>query len=264
MCDTLTFMDEKIIPTHADSYDTLSFVHMKCVSVYKKIGYTPLQVVEDIRPYLLSEEASSCTYVGRLDPMAEGWMHVLWSGDAEEKEKLLKLQKTYEVDIIFGMSTDTGDVLGMVVDEKNKHITEQDVISHLTDFVGPFTYAYPTYSSPHMKKTLQGLEQEHKKQKGHIYTIEFVSGLEVSGELLQEKIIQKLSLVRMYGDFRIDTVRDGWRNYFIKHAEERFFQVTIRVTCGSGTYMRTLAEELGNKLHVSACAFSIRRIGIHM
>ena len=107
-------MEGKTIPTHTDSYDTLNFVHAKCVSVYKKIGYTPLQVVEDIRPYLLSEEASCCTYVGRLDPMAEGWMYVLWSGDMKEKDRLLNLQKTYEVDVVFGVSTDTGDALGLV------------------------------------------------------------------------------------------------------------------------------------------------------
>lgn len=256
-------MNEKTIPTYTDSYDTLHFVHTKCVSVYKKVGYTPLQVVEDIRPYLLPDEAGRCTYVGRLDPMAEGWMYVLWNGDAEEKEKLLKFQKTYEVDIVFGVSTDTGDILGLVVDEKNTKITEKDVADNLKDFIGSFTYAYPKYSSPHMKKTLQNVEQESRKQKGYIYNIEFVSGVEMIACLLEDKITQKLSLVHMSGDFRIDDIQKSWKIFFEKHKDEIFFQGTIRVTCGSGTYMRTLAEELGNTLGVSACALSIRRIGIH-
>lgn len=262
--DTLTHMEGKTIPTHANSYDTLNFVHAQCVSVYKKVGYTPLQVVEDIRPFLLLEEAARCTYVGRLDPMAEGWMHVLWSGDSKEKEELQSLKKTYEVDVVFGVRTDTGDVLGLVVGEENKHISEGDVQEKLQEFVGPFIYAYPTYSSPHMKKTLQGLAQDMRMQKGHIHSIECVSGVSTTPEDLSKKVYHILSLVRMTGDFRLETIQDGWKTFFEKKtAAEDFLQVTLRVKCGSGTYMRTLAEELGKKLEVPACATAIRRIGIH-
>jgi len=256
-------MKEQTIPTHANSYDSLSFVHTKCVSVYKKVGYTPLQVVEDIRPFLFPEESTRCTYVGRLDPMAEGWMHVLWSGDSKEKEELQKLHKTYEVDIVFGVSTDTGDVLGLVVGEDYKHITVEDVQKKIQEFVGPFTYAYPTYSSPHMKKTLHGLEQDMRKQKGYIDSVEGVRSVTLTSEEFSQKVTHILSLIRMTGDFRLEAIRDRWKIFFENHEIEHFLQVTLQVKCASGTYMRTLAEELGNKLVVSACATSIRRIGIH-
>jgi tRNA pseudouridine(55) synthase len=257
-------MNESIIPTHADSYDTLNFMHTKCVCVYKRVGYTPLQVVEDIRPYLLEEEKTCATYVGRLDPMAEGWMHVLWSGDAEEKKQLTGLRKIYEIDVVFGVSTDTGDVLGLVVDEKNKPVTEDQMKTTLQEFVGPFTYPYPMYSSPHMKNTLRGLEQDIKNQKGYIYSIEYVSGMSMTSESLSKEVYKKLSLVRMTGDFRLETIQDGWKNFFKKHDVEYFFQATLRVKCRSGTYMRTLAEEFGKKLEVSVCTTSIRRIGMYI
>ncbi len=258
-------MKEQTIPTHADSYDTLNFVNTTCVSVYKKVGYTPLQVLEEIKPFLLPEESSRCTYVGRLDPMTEGWMHVLWSGDIKEKNELQKLSKTYEIDVVFGVGTDTGDVLGLVVGEDYRHITEDDVKAKLQEFVGPFTYAYPSYSSPHMKKTLQGVEQDIRNQKGYIYSIECVQSITLHSNEFSEKIMRILSLVRMTGDFRLEAIRDRWKIFFNDHAAtKQFLQVTLRVTCGSGTYMRTLAEELGKKLFVSACTTSIRRIGIHI
>ena len=255
-------MSEKIIPTHADSYDSLNFVHTQCVSVYKKVGYTPLQVIQDIKPFLLPGEAARCTYVGRLDPMAEGWMHVMWSGDLIEKDSLLALKKTYEVDIVFGVSTDTGDVLGLVTDDKRPDIAQADVQSELQNFVGPFTYPYPTYSSPHMKKTLQGIDQEMRMQKGHVYNAECVSAVTLESVSLSKKISDTLSLVHMPGDFRVKQIQDEWKKFFNRHKGDEFLQVTVRITCGAGTYMRTLAEELGKKFGASACALSIRRIGM--
>lgn len=53
------------------------------------------------------------TYLGRLDPMAEGLLLVL-SGDTRDKNKFLDLDKTYEFEVLWGVSTDTYDVLGQV------------------------------------------------------------------------------------------------------------------------------------------------------
>lgn len=256
-------MEGKTIPTHGGSYDTLNFVHTRCVCLYKKVGYTPLQVVEEIRPYLLDDEKTKITYVGRLDPMAEGWMHILWSGDMEEKKKLSSLDKVYEVDIVFGVETDTGDALGLIVDEKYQKIDENSLQNTLADFIGPFTYPYPAYSSPHMKKTLQGVEQEKRNQKGHIYNIELVAYKTLSAQELLKKIEHIFACVHMSGDFRVDDIQEKWKEFFMRYMKKDFPYITIRVSSSSGTYMRTLAEELGKKFDVSACAYSIRRIGIH-
>jgi tRNA pseudouridine55 synthase len=254
-------MNERIIPTHADSYDTLNFVHTKCVSVYKKVGYTPLQVVEDIRPFLLEEEKSRITYVGRLDPMAEGWMHVLWSGDVEEKKKLSSLRKTYEVDVVFNIQTDTGDALGLVISTDDTVISQKDIEGVLKSFIGPFVYAYPAYSSPHIKKTRQGSVSEVKNQKGYIHTIDVLSCISVTCKELQNQIEEKLSLARMPGDFRIDTIQKKWKKICI---QDTYTKVTLRVVCDSGTYMRTLAEEIAKKISTHGFAFSIKRIGVHI
>lgn len=259
-------MEEKIIPTHGDSYNTLNFVHTQCVSVYKKVGYTPLQVVEDIRPFLLKEEQSRCTYVGRLDPMAEGWMHVLWSGDMKEKDELAGLKKTYEIDVVFDIQTDTGDALGLITLIKNSKITEEKVFSSIQDFIGPFTYDYPIYSSPNIKKTLKGdMQDSSRRQKGHVHKIDCLSSLVMSMNDLNVEIKNKLSHIHMVGDFRIDNIQDGWNSFFTnpEFADKRFLKIKMCVVCASGTYMRTLAEELGKKVDSCAFALHIKRIGVH-
>ncbi len=257
---------EDIIPTHADSYDTLNFVHSKCVCVYKKEGYTPLQVVNQIKQYLLPEEVSVCTYVGRLDPMAEGWMHVLWSGDAKEKEQLASLDKVYEVEVVLGIKTDTGDALGLVVQESDGVVEEKKLQDTVQTFIGSFEYPYPTYSSPHIKKTLRGIEnhtQDTRLQKGNIFSIDLVSIQHVSSVDMQQKIEQKLAMCHMDGDFRLDSIQDGWRKFFMRiHSHTIFTTIKLRVSCSSGTYMRTLAEELGKKMNTCGFAFSIVRIGV--
>lgn len=254
-------MEQELIPIRTDSYDSLTFVHTKCASVYKKVGYTPLQVVKDILPYLHLEEAEKITYVGRLDPMAEGWMHVLWNGDMEEKAKLAALDKIYEIEVVLGVSTDTGDMLGLVTGTDVKNVDATEISNAVQSFVGPFTYAYPKYSSPNIKETLKGGGQKEKLQKGTIYSIEEVRSEKIKSVDLEKSILDKLLLCKMDGDFRLDSIQERWRLYFQKN-DKSYLKVTLRVECSSGTYMRTLAEEIGKKVGMSAYAQGIKRIGI--
>lgn len=254
-------MEQELIPLHTSSYDSLTFVHTKCVCIYKKVGYTPLQVVRDILPYLQEDEKDKITYVGRLDPMAEGWMHVLWNGDLNEKARIASYDKVYEVEILCGVSTDTGDVLGLIQDSNTKDVEKSEISNVILGFIGPFTYPYPKYSSPSIKKTLQGDIPEERLQKGSIYSIEEVGVTEIESVDVQKEIEKKLLLCNMDGDFRLEQIKKGWELFF-ENNTNRFMNIKVHVHCSSGTYMRTLAEELGKKLHMAACALSIKRIGI--
>lgn len=253
--------EEELIPLRTDSYDSLTFVHTKCACVYKKVGYTPLQVVKDISKFLMPEEISKCTYVGRLDPMAEGWMHVLWNGDMDEKARLASSDKIYEVEIVCGISTDTGDALGLITDNKFEDIDQNNVSEIVQSFIGPFTYPYPKYSSPNIKQTLRGNEGGEKKQKGNIEKIDLIHIGYVGSMELEEMIEKKLGLSKMDGDFRLEEIQNAWKIFF-KEKQGKFSNIRIVVHCGTGTYMRTLAEEVGKKLGCPAFALSIKRIGI--
>lgn len=209
--------------------------------IYKKLGFTPLQVLEEVRPFLSEEDGRRLTFAGRLDPMAEGNIHLLWSGDMEEKKRLMAQDKEYMVEVLFGVKTDTDDILGLTTSINEDFIFDEKV---LEGYVGPFIYDYPTYSSPHIKKVLKGESVIHKKQEGCIYGIENLGMKTLLSSELQRIIVNKLEQCEMKGEFRLAEIGEGWNNFFKNNINE--YQVlTLKVTCKSGTYMRVLARELG-------------------
>lgn len=240
-----------------NTYIECKFVTDTCVSVYKKVGFTPLQVLTEVRSFLQALDSAKCTYVGRLDPMAEGWIYILWSGDMEEKVRLAMQDKVYEVEVLLGVGTDTGDVLGLITDSKKSDILNIDEI--VQSSVGDFLYEYPKYSSPNIKKVLAGVEVVERKQKGHIYSIEVLKNEEVVG--LERLVDDKLSLCQMDGDFRLEEIKKRWQEFLVEH-ESGYKMLSLKVACSSGTYMRTLAVELGKKFGVPALAFGIRRVRV--
>ncbi len=207
--------------------------------IYKKLGFTPLQVLEEVRPFLDEQDQNKITFVGRLDPMAEGYIHLLWSGDMEEKQKIQDQDKEYVVELLFGVKTDTGDVLGLIED-----VNDNDIEKDIQKFVGPFVYDYPKYSSPNIKRVLKGENATNKKQEGYIYSIE-EDGVKVFSSVeLKEYIFKKIEQCSMEGDFRLDQVKEGWNTFFENNKNE-FKVLTLKVKCKSGTYMRVLSRELG-------------------
>ncbi len=193
--------------------------------------------MEEVRPFLSEQDQKKITFVGRLDPMAEGNIHLLWSGDMEEKQKIQNQDKEYTVEVLLGVQTDTGDILGLI------EFVNEEIAFDLEKFIGPFEYEYPTYSSPHIKKVLKGEKVIHRKQKGYIYSIESKDIQKYNANELQRIIFDKLSQCSMEGDFRLDQVKQGWNNFF-ENNEKEFQVLTLQVKCKRGTYMRVLASEL--------------------
>ena len=73
--------------------------------------------------------------LGRLDPLAEGVLLILIGDECKNKEKYLGLDKEYEVAIIFGISTDTGDALGLATKEVPSHEVRPPTVDLQTDLV---------------------------------------------------------------------------------------------------------------------------------
>jgi tRNA pseudouridine(55) synthase len=230
------------IPETGHTYKKYRIITDTCILIYKKIGFTPVQVLREIKSFINEEYRDKLTFVGRLDPMAEGYIHMLWSGDKEEKKTLTELDKEYTIDILFDIHTDTDDVLGLIESVNEKEMVFDKNI--LNKFVGPFEYNYPKYSSPHIKHVLKGNDFEYKKQDGYIYDIEFLDFKKYNEAEMKKIIFDKLALCQMEGDFRLEDIKISWKKFFKKNKKD--FQVlTLKVKCRRGTYMRVLARELG-------------------
>ena len=88
-------------------------------------------MLEEVKPFLNDQDQKKITFVGRLDPMAEGNIHLLWSGDMEEKQNIQNQDKEYVVEVLFGVKTDTGDVLGLI-----ESVNDNDTEKYIQKFVG--------------------------------------------------------------------------------------------------------------------------------
>ena len=136
----------------------------KVLKLYKEMGETPLNVIERFKEENPEYSEEKMTYAGRLDPMAEGLLLVLCGDEIYNKEKYLGLKKEYEFEVLFGVSTDTGDALGIVGVVESKIISEEVLKEVSKVFVGKRIQKYPDYSS----KTINGVPMWKKARLGDL------------------------------------------------------------------------------------------------
>lgn len=201
------------------------------------------------------------TYAGRLDPMAEGLVLVLAGESRFGKDALLGLSKTYEVQILLGISTDTLDALGIITATALGDIDTGLIQKAVAKMHSITTLPYPHYSSvPVAGKPLfvharegRGVVIPHK-----IVYIKAVEILSIKKEFIA--ILAKDAVAdigKVYGDFRQEEIIKSWKTLLADTREG--ILATIRVDASSGTYMRSLAEWLGNELGIPAIAYKIIR-----
>jgi tRNA pseudouridine55 synthase len=248
------------------------------IVVNKPIGLTPLQTLDLLRKHKPELNSTKLTYAGRLDPMAEGLLLVLKNPDQSSKEKLLCLDKTYQFKLLFGLSTDTYDALGIIQpsgsDPVGSHqpsrftpseVERSDLEGVLPSFLGINLQPYPPYSSKtvngkplfYYARTNQLAKITIPKKKIQIKTLKLISTQLILKSKLQSQIIQSLKLVK--GDFRQLKIIKSWQQFFSNTKQVSFPVYTLETTCSSGTYIRSLAHKLGQKLNTQAIALNIKR-----
>ncbi len=231
--------------------------------IHKKLGETPLQALEGVRAKNNIGKEIPMTYAGRLDPAAEGFLIILSGDDVHKKDEYKNLEKIYEVDLIFGLSTDTGDLLGVLKSAQVRcvtKITEEDLNSVLAKLSGTREQKFHSFSS----KPVDGLplwshmrENNNVEIPSHTITINKISILKdenISSSEIFKQVENITTLVT--GDFRQKEILDSWQKI---PKNETFQKFTIKVSCSSGTYMRVLAEEIGSLLNSPTLASRIFR-----
>lgn len=251
----------------------------KYVVLEKPRGITPLEAIDAWKaknPEYLTTPAS---YAGRLDPMASGKLLVLLGNECRKSTNYTKLDKEYEVEVVLDLGTDTGDALGLPTYQGVASAPERKTLSQiLATLKGSHQVPYPAFSS----KTVKGKPLFQYALEGTLSDIQIPSHIEtihrislenieeVSRAELQMRIDTALVEVprsvdpgkELGADFRQDVIRAGWRTLLGAVPDRSFTIVTLRVTCGSGAYMRTLSERLAALLHTTGFALSIHRTQI--
>lgn len=250
------------------------------VVLEKAVGETPLYALSQFTQTHPAYQNMKASYAGRLDPMASGKLLVLFGEECKRQTAYTGLDKEYDVEVLFGVSSDTGDALGLVTPTNQKHVPTEALKKALKKEEGTHEHAYPVFSSktvggkPLFLHALSGTLSSISipTHKEHIYRARLLSTTSISTQTLKERVEQYLARVpkttepskELGADFRIDAVRESWQ-HILSRQDATWYVARIRVICGSGTYMRTLASRLGTALGTGGIALSIHRrtIGIY-
>lgn len=225
--------------------------------INKKYGQTPLEALEGLRESLGLDSSISMTYAGRLDPLATGLLIILSGEDVHRKEEFLGFDKDYEIELVFGLSTDTGDLLGIPTRIGGHYSLNTKVIQETLE--GITEWSYPAYSS----KTVDGKPMFELEKSGQLdgrpvrnmsFTILEVDDGEVAGPELRQKAIAATELVN--GDFRQEEIRKAWEEVNLLDSN---ITLRFKIKATSGTYMRSIPEILKAKLGLDCVVSKIYR-----
>ncbi len=238
-------------------------------NLYKKRGETPLECLERFKKQYTGEnvEKEKMTYLGRLDPLAEGVLLVATGDDVYKKEEFLNLDKEYEFGALFQFATDTYDIMGKIVDvKKDIEIKEMDLIKIVKLFEGERNQEYPIYSSKMISKRKSfhdNLESDLEPlyKKVNIFEIKFKNIENYSNTKLFNKIFLDISSVN--GDFRQKEIINDWQKILIENKNSKGFLVGhFSAKVSSGTYIRSLVNDMGKTLGVLATTLYIKRVSV--
>lgn len=171
--------------------------------------------------------ADKAGHTGTLDPIATGLLPICLGEATKYSQDLLEADKTYIAQVKFGARTDTGDAEGHIVEELPLPIFASDaqmkstLDALLPNFTGAISQVPPMYSA-----------------------------LKRDGKPLYEYARAGVQLERIPRDIVIHSIR--WKNI-------NWPEATLEVSCSKGTYIRVLAEDLGNALGCGAHLTALRR-----
>ncbi len=244
--------------------------------IYKKVGETPLQALERLRKERGLSKNKKLTYACRLDPMAEGVMLVLSGKELKKKEEFLQSDKIYEVEVLLGLSTDSGDILGLPQNcNQALDVSKKKLQEILKKFEGKIKWRYPIFSG----KTINGekifslyLKGKLKKEQIPFYeskikSIELIDLHKISSKEFLKEVIEKLNKLQIssinekFSDFRKEEVKSAWQK-LLATEDKSFLILKIRVHSAKGVFMRQLAQKIGKSLGSCAIAKSIKRVEI--
>ncbi len=160
-------------------------------------------------------------HTGTLDPMATGVLPICIGKATKIADHISLGDKRYEAEFRLGVSTDTYDITGKVLQECDAEVSEEAFRQAIKSFEGEGTQLPPMYSA----KKVNGKKLYHLARKG----------IEVEREPI---------LVHIYS-IDILEMRPRWAK--------------IDVKCSKGTYIRTLIDDIGKKLGCGACMTKLTR-----
>ncbi len=198
------------------------------ILVDKPAGISSFGIVAKIRRELKEEFGHKIKvgHTGTLDPFATGLLILLSGKMTKKSNEFLKLDKIYEAEMKLGFISTTGDPEGEVTEYSSQKIkpTKAEIESCINSFIGEIDQTVPKFSA-----------------------------IKINGE-------RAYKLARSGADFKTPTRKITI--FRIEILDYSYPTLKIRCHVSSGTYIRTLAEDIGKKLGTGAYLTALRRTKI--
>jgi tRNA pseudouridine55 synthase len=197
----------------------------------KPTGITSHDVVDEVRKITGIRRVG---HAGTLDPLATGLLIILVGRQyTKQQSQFLRQDKEYLCTARLGVTTDTYDIDGEVIDQASwsslAKIDRKQVKQQLQQFQGIIDQTVPPYSAV-------------KKNGDKLYELARVGKLEKKDLPTKQVEIKKIAL-----------------QAFQKNQQQQELALTLQLTVSSGTYIRSLVHDLGKKLRVGATVTKLRR-----
>ena len=163
-------------------------------------------------------------HAGTLDPMATGLLIVMVGRATKLSDRLMHQEKEYVATMHLGTITDTQDIWGNVLETREVSTSSDDVEKVLKSFSGELMQIPPMYSAIKIK----GRKLYDIARKGGVVERE-----------PRSIRVDSITILAVDGD-----------------------DYTLDIHCSSGTYVRTLCHDIGERLGCGACMSALRRVGI--
>lgn len=187
----------------------------------KPQDFTSFDVIGKLRGILHMKRLG---HTGTLDPMATGVLPILVGTATKACDILPNQDKTYQATVVFGKATDTLDIWGKPLqDYPEQHVTEAALRAILPEFLGDITQLPPMYSA-----------------------------VSVNGKRLYELARKGETIERPTRTVHIDAIT-------LDAFDETQQTATLTVSCGKGTYIRTLLSDIGQRLGGDAVMTALTR-----
>lgn len=187
----------------------------------KPQDFTSFDVIGKLRGILHMKRLG---HTGTLDPMATGVLPILVGTATKACDILPNQDKTYQATVVFGKATDTLDIWGKPLqDYPEQHVTEAALRAVLPEFLGDITQLPPMYSA-----------------------------VSVNGKRLYELARKGETIERPTRTVHIDAIT-------LDAFDETQQTATLTVSCGKGTYIRTLLSDIGQRLGGDAVMTALTR-----
>lgn len=194
------------------------------IIINKEKEYTSHDVVAKVKKILNEKKVG---HTGTLDPNATGVLPILLGKGTKLSKYLINHNKIYEATLKLGEKTDTADIEGKIIEEKyvkKENLSEENIAKILQEFIGKSKQVPPMYSA-----------------------------IKVNGKKLYEYARKGQTIEIKPREIEI---------YSIELLNINNNEITFRVHCSKGTYIRTLCENIAEKLETVGYMKDLKRIEV--